>query len=821
MLCKTKSIRRHMIFMVIIPIVLFSNLMKKVNRKNNYLLKITLILLSLSLPHQATADSAITIISGGSANQISSYVVGYDFTVDDKITIDKLGIIDQNNNGVIDESAAPEVGIWNSAGDLLVSATIPLGSPVDSGSFYASIDPLELPRGTYTIGATNYAGGERFWYNSNIESGSGISFVRGRFIKSASLQFPSSVNATSTSYFGPNFTFKNDATLTISSPLSPSIYQRRPYSASIPIKGKAFGASSIQARLTVITGSNGSNIPWTTIDNTINDGSFSGKLTAENGWYHLDVRALSDSQVISQKSLSDIGVGDIFIIAGQSNSANYGGSRQTVSDPRVLALNWSNTWQVANDPQPRATGNNGSPWPAMANSLVSELDIPIGIVSVGQGSTTVGQWESYLYESRLKPAIEALSEYGFKAVLWHQGESDSLSATSSETYASLLRSTISASREDAGFSFPWGIALASYHPNSTIEREDEIIAGQLLAIDNEENIYEGPTTNDFGTLTYLHDGVHFNTAGLTEHGQRWARFILSTLSLNLADNKTASQSSTAHGGSANRAIDGNISGHYGDASTTHTGYENNPWWQVDLGSKIQVNSIRLWNRTDCCTDRLSNFYVFVSNSDISALSLDQLLSDNNVWKHQVSGQVSESLDIDVNSLGRYVRIQKVGYGYLSLAEVEIKSRAPTIPLNLAYNKTASQSSTAYGGSAGRAIDGNISGHYGDASTTHTGYENNPWWQVDLGSETQVNSIHLWNRTDCCTNRLSNFYVFVSDSDISALSLDQLLSDNSVWKYQVSGQVSETLNIDVNSLGRYVRIQKIGYGYLSLAEVEVN
>ncbi|MCK5905795.1 MAG: DUF4082 domain-containing protein, partial [Gammaproteobacteria bacterium] len=170
--------------------------------------------MALLLPHQATADSAITIINGGSINHIGSYVVGYDFKVDENITIDQLGIIDQNNNGVIDESAAPEVGIWNSAGKLVASATIPLDSTVDSGSFYTSIDPIELSTGTYTIGATNYAGGERFWYSSTFDNGAGVSFVQGRFIKGSNLQFPSRINTNSTSFFGPNFKFKKSALLT-------------------------------------------------------------------------------------------------------------------------------------------------------------------------------------------------------------------------------------------------------------------------------------------------------------------------------------------------------------------------------------------------------------------------------------------------------------------------------------------------------------------------------------------------------------------------------------------------------------------------------
>src|SRR5262249_50857731 len=57
--------------------------------------------------------------------------------------------------------------------------------------------------------------------------------------------------------------------------------------------------------------------------------------------------------------------------------------------------------------------------------------------------------------------------------------------------------------------------------------------------------------------------------------------------------------STAHGGDANKAIDGNKSGKFGDGGQTHTA-ENmpDPWWEVDLGDEIAIDSIVIYNRTD-------------------------------------------------------------------------------------------------------------------------------------------------------------------------------------------------------------------------------
>ncbi len=68
---------------------------------------------------------------------------------------------------------------------------------------------------------------------------------------------------------------------------------------------------------------------------------------------------------------------------------------------------------------------------------------------------------------------------------------------------------------------------------------------------------------------------------------------------NIAPRGKATQKNTAYGGDAHRAIDGNTSGTFGAGGQTHT-EENtaNPWWQVDLGGEVPIDSIVVWNRTD-------------------------------------------------------------------------------------------------------------------------------------------------------------------------------------------------------------------------------
>ena len=59
--------------------------------------------------------------------------------------------------------------------------------------------------------------------------------------------------------------------------------------------------------------------------------------------------------------------------------------------------------------------------------------------------------------------------------------------------------------------------------------------------------------------------------------------------------------------------------------------------------------------------------------------------------------------------------------------------------NLALDKPTAQSSECCGGDPARAVDGNPSPNWNDASCTHTNKEASPWWRVDLGCEVPDNT----------------------------------------------------------------------------------
>jgi len=118
--------------------------------------------------------------------------------------------------------------------------------------------------------------------------------------------------------------------------------------------------------------------------------------------------------------------------------------------------------------------------------------------------------------------------------------------------------------------------------------------------------------------------------------------------------------------------------------------------------------------------------------------------------------------------------------------------------NLALTGVATQQSTDFGGDASRAIDANTDGNWASGSVTHTEFESEPYWDLDLGSVEDLNEIAIWNRTDCCSSRLSDVWVFVSDTPFASTDPDDLEDEVGVWSTYLEGDLQTETRIAVEN-----------------------
>lgn len=326
-----------------------------------------------------------------------------------------------------------------------------------------------------------------------------------------------------------------DSPLRIEEPFDRTIYQRDERgSASIPVCCQLADAKGVSVEVRALDRqTQKSASQWTKLSAEAKEGSFRTRLALSAGWYQLEFRASRAGAVVATGTLEHVGVGEVFVTCGQSNSANHGGPKQTAKEDRVSTCHFeTGLWAHADDPQPGATGKGGSPWPLLGDLLVKKLDMPVGFICVGVGATPVSFWtpagKGY---PRVKAALQRAGPRGVRAVLWHQGESDSIAGTSAEKYAKMLGEAIAQSRKDAGWPVPWGVALASFHPakEATAERQAAIVAGQKKVIAEAGGVFAGPETDSFHTKGWLSDSVHFNAEGLAAHAQGWADVLLPLL----------------------------------------------------------------------------------------------------------------------------------------------------------------------------------------------------------------------------------------------------------------------------------------------------
>ena len=319
--------------------------------------------------------------------------------------------------------------------------------------------------------------------------------------------------------------------------------------------------TSLEARLT----GPGANGAWQPLAFKAGADAFRAELEAPaGGWFRLEVRALAAGKNLAETNVPHVGLGEVFVIAGQSNSANHGEEKQQTKTSLVAAFD-GKAWRLAHDPQPGASGGGGSFLPPFGDALAERLKVPIGIVATGVGATSVrewlpagtrfpnpptllgnvtqlpsGEWESKgrIY-TNFTARVKQLGPRGFRAVLWHQGESDANQRDATRTlpgplYAQFLTQLIRDSRRELGWDAPWFVAQVSYHVPGD-EASPDIRAAQA-SLWQSGLALAGPDSDALkgGLRERGGQGVHFSGPGLREHAAKWVEQVAPWLENRLA-----------------------------------------------------------------------------------------------------------------------------------------------------------------------------------------------------------------------------------------------------------------------------------------------
>ncbi len=225
----------------------------------------------------------------------------------------------------------------------------------------------------------------------------------------------------------------------------------------------------------------------------------------------------------------------VFLVLGQSNAANHGGTRHTAEDAAYSFDFLRMNCYRADDPLPGASGNGGSVWSRLGSRLVeAKLFRRILFVPLAFGGTFITDWTPHhkshkrtaLALSRLRKEL-GMGPMPFSGVFWQQGEAEANhTRMSAEEYKAHFHDIVRDLRANGVFS-PVFVALATLcevnaHP---FTNHEAVRAAQSSLPDATAGIFAGPDVDGIG-LEKRYDGCHLASSGLEACCELWFEVLL-------------------------------------------------------------------------------------------------------------------------------------------------------------------------------------------------------------------------------------------------------------------------------------------------------
>lgn len=311
-------------------------------------------------------------------------------------------------------------------------------------------------------------------------------------------------------------------TLTLTTPAQYKVHQRSGSTGTISISGTVAGSTEdIEASF------NGG--AYVTIASAVAPGAFSGSLTGQaQGQGTLTVR--KKTTTTTSATAADIGIGDVFVVCGDSISEGRGTNAQSYSHGSLKAAKFTQADVFGDGNDPIDTGTNiGSHWPLLATQIMASQGVPVEFISVGTGGTDVaGASNEWVKNNGSYAAMTAqVTDSGassIKGLLMHLGPNAVVNAStlSQATYnaaldtlaANVAADVIGAPKINVGI---FG-EVSTGSPPDRVAALNNLRAAIIEAHGDNANIKPGPCLID---LDYA-DGVHPKSdAELTAVAARW------------------------------------------------------------------------------------------------------------------------------------------------------------------------------------------------------------------------------------------------------------------------------------------------------------
>ena len=220
---------------------------------------------------------------------------------------------------------------------------------------------------------------------------------------------------------------------------------------------------------------------------------------------------------------------------GQSNSANHGQPQYPYTAQHEVYNYHNGKLYKAQDPLLGATGNGASVWGIVGDKMIERgMTDAVTIVPIGVGGVNIASWckGGGCYNTLIK-TLDELKAHNVKidCICWHQGETDNIQNTPTETYMQRFLSIREVFRS-RGIAAPIIVAVASYHPWCLDEdhgKSDDIRNAQKQLSKEYKDIFRGPDTDKLDKLYQRADGIHFSHVGQQQHADMWVKAIKKAL----------------------------------------------------------------------------------------------------------------------------------------------------------------------------------------------------------------------------------------------------------------------------------------------------